>query len=148
MNYKTIITKTLYELGIQKQYAGVKYLISCIDYIEHNEMTFLPVTKILYVDVAKLYNTSGINVEQGIRSIIQRIWDHPGNKELIEKIFGKSHLQNRPSNTEFLVILHDYITLSTDSIFIELLDNNAFMCPKCNEKCIYCRDLFIKFIKK
>ena len=148
MNYKTIITKILYELGIQKQYAGVKYLISCIDYIEHNEMTFLPVTKILYVDVAKLYNTSSINVEQGIRSIIQRIWNHPGNKELIEKIFGKKYLQGRPTNTEFLIILHDYINLSTNRIFIELMEDNAFMCPKCNEKCLYCKDLFLELIKR
>lgn len=148
MNYKTIITKTLYELGIQKQYTGVKYLISCIDYIEHNEMTFLPVTKILYVDVAKSHNTSGINVEQGIRSIIQRIWDYPDNKELIEKIFGKRYLQRRPSNTEFLIALHNYINLSTDKIFIELFEHNDFMCPKCNEKCLYCKDLFLEFIKR
>ena len=145
--YDIIVVKLLYELGIHKGYKGVRYILSCITYISGNESTFSPVTKFLYVDVAKLHNTSKYSIENGIRAVITRIWTGKRNKALIEKIFGNEFLSTKPSNTIFLIALYNYIE-SSSSRTREWIDDYAFICPNCQKQCPFCKDILLDMISK
>lgn len=147
MKYNIIVMKILNELGIHKKYKGVKYILTCIDYMEHHQRTFLPVTKFLYVDVAKIHKSSRYSVEQGIRRIIERIWDCKENDDLVKKIFGKTYDNTRPTNTDFLLALYEYVK------WIDEQGNGRrkapeFMCPKCNEQCPFWRDIVMDAMDK
>ena len=143
MIYNVIVMKILNELGIHKKYKGVKYILTCIDYMEHHQHTFMPVTKFLYVDVAKIHKSSRYNVEQGIRRIIERIWDCKENSDLVEQIFDKTYDETRPTNTEFLLALYEYVKWIDGRI-----NGNrkvpGFMCPKCKEQCPFLLDIIIR----
>ena len=147
VNYNVVVIKILYELGIHKRYKGVKYILSCINYIENNKMNYSPVTKILYVDVAKLHNTSNYNVEKGIREIIERIWNCEGNRGLIEKIFGRDFISSRPTNTTFLIGLYTYIKTRSNGMS-EWIDDYEYMCPKCKIQCPHYKDIVMDVIFK
>ena len=147
MNYSVVVIKILYELGIHKRYKGVIYTISCINYIGNNKVNYLPITKILYVDVAKLHNTSNYNVEKGIRDIIEKIWSHEGNRVLIEKIFGRDFISSRPSNTTFLIGLYSYIKTRSNGMS-EWIDDYEYICPECRKMCPYCKDIVMDVIFK
>lgn len=134
MKYDTIIGKTFYELGIHKKYKGSRYTLSCIEYIDQHSEDYRPVTKLLYVDVAKMHNTSDTNIEKGIRSIIDMIWNFEDNKEFIEKIFGKCHVKNKPANTEFLELLHAYAKAQLEENDRSSADF-GFICPISKTKC-------------
>jgi len=147
MKHNVIIMKILSELGIRKKYKGIKYILTCIDYIERHENTFMPVTKILYVDVAKLHASSGDNVEQGIRRIIERIWDCKENSSLIYKIFHITYEDTRPTNTEFLWALYEYVKWLDIQVNTGLFEVD-FICPKCKEPCQFWRDIMINTVKE
>lgn len=132
MDYQGHVKGILMELGMYKMYKGCEYIISCINYIRQNENDFLPVTKILYVDVAKEHNTSGRCVERDMRNVISVIWQKETNKTLLGKIFGEYHITNRPTNVEFLMLLYNYIKYDMDK-------DGVVICPLSGIKCTNCK---------
>ena len=131
MDYRVMVRGILKELGMYKMYKGCEYIVSCIDYIKRNEKTFLPVTKILYVDVAKEHNTSGRCVERDMRNVIDVIWQKGTNESLLRTIFGEYNLTRKPTNVEFLLLLYNYIKYDMDI-------NDQMVCPYAGIKCEHC----------
>lgn len=144
MDYKIFTKKILQELGIQKKYKGCEYIISCVQYISENEDEYFPVTKILYVDVAKEFNTSDTCIERGIRNTIEKIWCKKDEEQdkLVSKIFGKYSEQHKPTNMQFLASLYDYMKLNSKSICTN--KNFIFICPKTGCECNYCKNVFLE----
>ena len=68
------------------------------------------ITKLLYPDVAKHYNSTKTAVEKGIRKMVDRIWRD--NPQLLSEMTGKP-LKAKPSNTQFLIIASSYLTSKT-----------------------------------
>ena len=68
MIYKEKTMDILNQLSACKTYKGYHYILSSIQFIHEHESTFLPITKILYVDIAKQYNTSDKCIEKDIRN--------------------------------------------------------------------------------
>lgn len=146
MRYECYVIKLLKSLGVNKFYKGCEFIISSINYINENEETFLPVTKILYVDIAKLYKTSATCVERDIRNVIDIIWQKEENKPFLRKIFGEYNLNKRPTNMEFLVLTYNYIKYYMDCIDFVKKDNYAFICPSSGNKCEYCNEFIMNAI--
>lgn len=149
MKYKAYTVAILQKLGIQKMYKGCEYIISSISYMDKNEKFFAPVTKVLYVEIAKQYNTSSLCVEKNMRSVIKNIWARPENSELITKIFGPYNLSKRPSNMEFLVLLYNYLKFeSSGSIHSGSKDtvDYTFTCPLSGNPCEFCKEFVIETI--
>lgn len=65
------------------------------------------VTKEVYPEVAIRFRTSWRNVERNIRNVRDTIWEN-GERERLEKISGIK-FSKRPTNTELLTILTDYL---------------------------------------
>lgn len=144
MKYEATAIDLLHKLGIQKVYKGCEYIIASMNYISKNETYFTPVTKVLYVEIAKQYNTSSICVEKNIRSIIKKIWSNRENGELIREIFGKRHCQKNPSNVEFLVLLYAYLKHITGKRKTSETEDYTFICPLSGNSCEFCREFLIE----
>ena len=134
----------LRKLGLQKVYKGCEYIISCINFIATNETGFTPVTKVLYIEVAKQYNTSSICVEKNIRSVIKKIWSTPENSPLISKIFSEHYTDKQPGNIEFLTLLHRYVKLNSFKNY----DDYTFICPHSGTACEICKDFILETLNQ
>ncbi len=138
MDYQVQVKGILKELGMYKMYKGCEYIVSCIDYIQRNEKAFLPMTKILYVDVAKEHNTSGRCVERDMRNVITAIWQKGANEALMREIFGECNIAKRPTNMEFLMLLYNHVKYNVGT-------SETMLCPFCGVKCKHCSE-FAKHI--
>ena len=148
MKYKVMITKLFHQLGIHKMYKGCEYIISGIAYMDKHSTDFVPVTKVLYMEIAKLHHTSIHCVERDIRIVIGLIWSHPENDILRETIFGKHNLQKRPGNMEFMVLLLNHIKYRLNLINLLAEKQLTFSCPLSDKPCEYCKEFIVEAINK
>ncbi len=150
MIYKEKIIEILNKLGACKTYKGYYYILSSIEFIHEHETNFLPITKVLYVDIAKQYNTSDKCVEKNIRKVIEHIWKQDNNISLISNIFGENNLSKRLSNAEFLTLLYDYILLDIEKEMILPLCRKEiqFICPLHSTTCEFCNHFIYESANK
>ena len=150
MGYEEKTMDILNQLGVCKTYKGYSYILSSIQFIHEHESTFLPITKNLYVDIAKQYHTSDKCIEKNIRKVIESIWKQENNLELIGVIFGKDSMSRRLSNMEFLTLLYDYVLSHTKKEdIVELWKNEyQFMCPLHGMVCEFCNNFIHDIIGK
>lgn len=90
-------------LGIGATYRGYAYLIYGTRLCLSDENYLLFVSKYLYPDIARHYNTTSYSVERNIRTVIKVCWEH-GNKSLLEKIALRP-LHLKPTSSEFFDII-------------------------------------------
>lgn len=146
MEYRTITKSVLHQLGIGKTYSGYDYILRSIELILHNEDVLSNVTKILYIDIAKEYQTSQTCVERNIRKVIEVIWKHADENSIqIQKIFGEKFLSLKPSNKEFLELLYEYIKLQ-DTLQKALI-SKPLICPISNKTCCAFDEILKNFIQ-
>ena len=70
------------------------------------------VTKVLYPEVARRYNTTPSRVERAIRHAIEVAWSR-GKMDTIDELFGYTiHTgKGKPTNSEFIALIADKIRL-------------------------------------
>lgn len=149
MEYSQISIGILKQLKVYNVYKGCDYIVSSIQFIHDNKLTHLPITKILYTDIAKQYNTSNLCVEKNIRKVIDSIWKIEKNKRLLIKIFGPD-ISKKPGNTEFLLSLYNYIESSehADYLYKSNKGKIKYICPLSNKQCKFCNEILFKIIRK
>lgn len=117
-NLQVFISNTLHELGVPSHVNGYKYIKEAINImcIESNMESYM--TKELYLEIAKKYNSTSTRVERSIRHAIEISWNR-GNWELIDKLFGNSVDIDRakPTNSEFIVTIADMMKLKMKQSF-------------------------------
>lgn len=148
MKYRIFVTEILHKFGICRKYKGYEYTISCLEYmIKHDD--YSPITKILYVDMAKKFHTSTDSIEHGIRNVINIIWENKSDShdKLIKEIFGQYYIEHVPTNTEFLCSLLDYMNLRLDSDTYET-KTLIFICPDTGLKCDYSNNLLRNVVRQ
>lgn len=111
-NLEISITKILHELGVPSHIKGYQYIRDGIIMIYDNPGIVGGITKELYPDVAKKYNTTVSRVERAIRHAIEVSWNR-GSWDLMEDIFGHSVDidKAKPTNSEFIVTVADKLRL-------------------------------------
>lgn len=111
-NLQISITKILHELGVPSHIKGYQYIRDGIIMIYDKPEIVGGITKELYPDVAKKYNTTVSRVERAIRHAIEVSWNR-GNWDLMEEIFGHSVDidKAKPTNSEFIVTVADKLRL-------------------------------------
>lgn len=115
INQKTLdktITAIIKEIGVPAHIKGYAFLREAIQMVYIDVDLLGAVTKILYPDIAKKYNTTPSRVERAIRHAIEVAWNR-GNYEVISKMFGYTvhHLKSKPTNSEFIAMIADKIRL-------------------------------------
>lgn len=107
----TVIARNLRGLGIPTNIKGYRYLKTAIKLLVEGTIhpTFR-ITKELYPEIAKLYETTAQQVERTIRHAIV-VGYAQGDLKLWEKVFGHSvsYHEGRPTNLKFVSTLAEYI---------------------------------------
>ncbi len=118
-NLEISVTKILHELGVPSHIKGYQYIRDGILMIYDNPDIVGGITKELYPDVAKKYNTTTSRVERAIRHAIEVSWNR-GNWDLMEDIFGHSVDidKAKPTNSEFIVTVADKLRLEYRKEFV------------------------------
>ena len=132
MELDFLTTQVLHRLGTYSNFQGFSYIVYAMGLIRKDKDYLCYVTKSLYIDIAKEFATTPICVEKNIRTIVNKIWEKTEtNRNYIVEIFGELYLKEKPSNTEFLELLYDYIT--SCSIIKTHFD---VVCPVTNTTCV------------
>ena len=116
-NLQMSITKILHELGIPSHIKGYQYIREGISIIYERPETIGGITKELYPELAKKFDTTVSRVERAIRHAIEVSWNR-GNWNLMEEIFGHSVDidKAKPTNSEFIVTVADKLRLEFHKI--------------------------------
>lgn len=111
-NLQISITKVLHELGVPSHIKGYQYIREGIQMIYDKPEMVGGITKELYPDIAKKFETTVSRVESAIRHAIEVSWNR-GNWDLMEEIFGHSVDidKAKPTNSEFIVTVADKLRL-------------------------------------
>lgn len=109
---ETNITSIIHEIGVPAHIKGYMYLREAIKMV-YNDIELLgSITKILYPDIAKTFNTTSSRVERAIRHAIEVAWSR-GNIDSISSLFGYtvSTSKAKPTNSEFIAMVADRLRL-------------------------------------
>lgn len=111
-NIQVSITKMLHELGIPSHIKGYGYIREAVNIIFENPGIIGGITKELYPELAKKFNTTVSRVERAIRHAIEVSWNR-GNLDFMEELFGYSVDidKAKPTNSEFMVTIADKLRL-------------------------------------
>lgn len=100
-------SKILKELGMPINIGGYRYIKKAVELVINDPTYFNGmITKRLYPDIAKIFETKAGRVERSIRHSIETTWQK-GSIEKEKEIFGYTSASQRgnPSNSEFIAIL-------------------------------------------
>ena len=109
---ETVVTDIIHEIGVPAHIKGYQYLREAI-ILTINDLDMInAVTKVLYPEVAKRFNTTPSRVERAIRHAIEVAWDR-GDVEVLQKFFGYtvSGIKGKPTNSEFIAMIADNLSL-------------------------------------
>ncbi|MCT2537506.1 sporulation transcription factor Spo0A [Aquibacillus koreensis] len=106
------ITHIIHEIGVPAHIKGYMYLREAITMVYKDIELLGSITKVLYPDIAKKYNTTASRVERAIRHAIEVAWSR-GNMDSISSLFGYtvSISKAKPTNSEFIAMVADRLRL-------------------------------------
>mgnify|MGYP002765860072 FL=1 len=104
------IGELLKQLGLARQEKGFERLSYAIALTAQEFERAGSVTKLLYPDLAKHFQTTPEKIERSIRHLIEKSWEK-GEKTRFEELFGyhRDNSEIRPTNSEYIAILADWI---------------------------------------
>ncbi len=111
-NIESLVTSIIHEIGVPAHIKGYQYLREAI-IIAVNDMDVInAITKVLYPQVAKTFQTTPSRVERAIRHAIEVAWDR-GDLDTLQRFFGYtvSNTKGKPTNSEFIALIADKLQL-------------------------------------
>ena len=111
-NIEGMVTSIIHEIGVPAHIKGYQYLREAI-IIAVNDMDVInAITKVLYPQVAKTFQTTPSRVERAIRHAIEVAWDR-GDLDTLQRFFGYtvSNTKGKPTNSEFIALIADKLQL-------------------------------------
>ena len=109
---EALVTGIIHEIGVPAHIKGYQYLREAI-IIAVNDMDVInAITKVLYPQVAKTFQTTPSRVERAIRHAIEVAWDR-GDLDTLQRFFGYtvSNTKGKPTNSEFIALIADRLQL-------------------------------------
>ena len=103
---ETLVTSVIHEIGVPAHIKGYQYLREAIIIAVEDMEVINAVTKVLYPEVARRFDTTASRVERAIRHAIEVAWDR-GDIETLQKYFGYtvSNAKGKPTNSEFIAMI-------------------------------------------
>ncbi|MBM7107874.1 Stage 0 sporulation protein A [Brevibacillus laterosporus] len=111
-NLDASITSIIHEIGVPAHIKGYLYLREAITMVYNDVELLGSITKVLYPDIAKKFNTTASRVERAIRHAIEVAWSR-GNLDSISSLFGYtvSNTKAKPTNSEFIAMVADKLRI-------------------------------------
>ncbi|MDO5390120.1 MAG: sporulation initiation factor Spo0A C-terminal domain-containing protein [Eubacteriales bacterium] len=94
------------KLGVTSKYNGYFFLTDAIHLAMDSQDKSIKITKDIYPCLAKKYETTPMNIERNVRTVINICWET--NKEGMDEIAGHS-LSCKPTNSEFVKMVVSYL---------------------------------------
>lgn len=109
-----LVTSIIHEVGVPAHIKGYQYVREAIILAVQDMDVINAVTKVLYPEVARRYNTTPSRVERAVRHAIETAWDR-GDLETLQRYFGYtvSNTKGKPTNSEFIAMIADRIRLQS-----------------------------------
>ncbi len=113
---ETMVTNIIHEIGVPAHIKGYQYLREAIIIAVEDMDVINAITKILYPQVAKTFQTTPSRVERAIRHAIEVAWDR-GDLDTLQRFFGYtvSNTKGKPTNSEFIALIADKLQLQMKS---------------------------------
>lgn len=107
--YELKVVLLLRKVGVPPHVNGYEYIKAALIYYHETDNRGKPVTKYLYADIAKKYDTTIWRIERAMDRAIDAAYDInlPGLREVGGDIYPSK--SSRPSNVLFLSILDEYL---------------------------------------
>ena len=107
-----LISELMLDMGVRAHLKGYRYIRTAVLMAEEDMKVVGSVTKLLYPEIAKQYNTTDGKVERAIRNAIEISWER-GNKKTFEEMFGycAESGQGRPTNSEYIAAIADTVRM-------------------------------------
>lgn len=104
------IGELLEQLGLARKEKGFERLSYAIAVTAKEFERAGSVTKLLYPDLAKHFQTTPEKIERSLRHLIEKSWEK-GEKTRFEELFGyhRDNSEIRPTDSEYIAILADWI---------------------------------------
>lgn len=111
-NVEIEVTNMMHDIGIPAHVKGHQYLRDAIISVMKDNDAIIGITKQLYPDIAKKYNTTATRVERSIRHAIEMAWNR-GKVDTLQNVFGYTiNLgKGKPTNSEFIALVADKLRL-------------------------------------
>lgn len=111
-NLQVSISKLLHDLGIPSHIKGYQFIRDAVFMVFETPEIIGGITKELYPELARKYETTVSRVERAIRHAVEISWNR-GDIDLMDKIFGHSVDidKSKPTNSEFIVTIADKLRL-------------------------------------
>lgn len=112
---KIKVTDMLHRLGVPASLKGYNFVREGIVMMIQTPSVVSRITKVLYLEIAKKYDTTPSRVERAIRHAVEVSFER-GDCEYIQYVFGytvSSH-KGKPTNTEFMAMIADRIRLEAE----------------------------------
>ena len=115
-NLEALVTNVIHEVGVPAHIKGYQYLREAIMMVINDIEVINQITKQLYPEIAKKFNTTPSRVERAIRHAIEVAWGR-GQTDVVESIFGYtvSARKGKPTNSEFIAMISDKLRLELKS---------------------------------
>ena len=113
---ESLVTGIIHEIGVPAHIKGYQYLREAIIIAVEDMDVINAITKILYPQVAKAFQTTPSRVERAIRHAIEVAWDR-GDLDTLQRFFGYtvSNTKGKPTNSEFIALIADKLQLQLKS---------------------------------
>ena len=113
---ETMVTSIIHEIGVPAHIKGYQYLREAIIMAVNDMDVINAITKVLYPQVAKTFQTTPSRVERAIRHAIEVAWDR-GDLDTLQRFFGYtvSNTKGKPTNSEFIALIADKLQLQLKS---------------------------------
>jgi len=109
---EAMVTGIIHEIGVPAHIKGYQYLREAIIIAVKDMDVINAITKVLYPQVAKTFQTTPSRVERAIRHAIEVAWDR-GDLDTLQRFFGYtvSNTKGKPTNSEFIALIADKLQL-------------------------------------
>ena len=114
---ESLVTGIIHEIGVPAHIKGYQYLREAIIIAVGDMDVINAITKILYPQVAKTFQTTPSRVERAIRHAIEVAWDR-GDLDTLQRFFGYtvSNTKGKPTNSEFIALIADKLQLQMRAV--------------------------------
>lgn len=111
-NLEVEVTSIMHEIGVPAHIKGYQYLRDAIMMVVKELDIINSITKQLYPNIARQYNTTPSRVERAIRHAIEVAWSR-GQVDAIDSLFGYTinNGKGKPTNSEFIAMIADKLRL-------------------------------------
>jgi len=116
-NQEAIVTDLLHTLGIPSHIRGFQYIRDGILLMYNSVTPISYITKDIYPELSRRYDTTPSRVERAIRHAIEVSWTR-GDVDLMDEIFGNSLNLNRdkPTNSEYMSTISDRLKVRANLV--------------------------------